>query len=74
MKKSKDQGPSPFGKTSTPKCEPETPVDRTYPTLPMKAVIKNYGEVEFAEQVRADPNGDYAVVPKDKCCGDGTGA
>lgn len=70
---SKHPEPSPFTKGPEP-TQDGTPLDRTYATLPIKAVIKTFTEVEFAAAARANPNGDYAVVPKSKCCGDGTGA
>jgi hypothetical protein len=61
-------------KSVKPPPEASAGPDREYPTLPMKAQIKSFGEMEFAQQVRAPFNGDYAIVDKKDVCGDGTGA
>lgn len=65
---------SPFTSGPIPDQTDDKPVDRCYPTLPMKAQIKTFGEMEFAEAARANPNGDLAVCYKpEKCDGDGIG-
>lgn len=68
----KDSSLSPFTKGKTPETS-DTPVDRCYDTLPMKACIKTFGEMEFAAAARANPNGDLAITYGEKKTGDGIG-
>jgi hypothetical protein len=55
---------------TTPDTEGEkVPLCREYPLLPMKAKIKSFEDIKFAQCVRENPNGIYAIGSE----GDGHG-